>query len=152
MKWAAALPLLARVSVQQAMGSGWAEVAKNSTDNVYTRLGVKPIINGRGTWTYLSATLEMPEVKAAQEAASQHYVNIFELQVGVGRRLAELTGAESGMITSGVGMTGMPGSFLSGLANAGATPPLSALKEMTAPDANTAMAPRQEQVLTGVRI
>lgn len=100
-KWAAALPLLARVSVQQAMGSGWAEVAKNSTDNVYTRLGVKPIINGRGTWTYLSATLELPEVKAAQEAASQHYVNIFELQVGVGRRLAALTGAESGMITSG---------------------------------------------------
>ena len=100
-KWAAALPLLARVSMQQAMGSGWAEVAKNSTDNVYTRLGVKPIINGRGTWTYLSATLELPEVRAAQEAASQHYVNIFELQVGVGRRLAELTGAESGMITSG---------------------------------------------------
>ncbi len=100
-KWAAAFPLLARVSIQQAMGSGWAEVAKNSTDNVYTRLGVKPIINGRGTWTYLSATLELPEVKAAQEAASQHYVNIFELQVGVGRRLAALTGAESGMITSG---------------------------------------------------
>ncbi len=100
-KWAAALPLLARISIQQAMGSGWAEIAKNSTDNVYTRLGVKPIINGRGTWTYLSATLELPEVKAAQEAASQHYVNIFELQVAVGRRLAELTGAESGMITSG---------------------------------------------------
>jgi L-seryl-tRNA(Ser) seleniumtransferase len=40
-------------------------------------------------------------VKAAQEAASQHYVNIFELQHAAGRRLAELTGAESGMITSG---------------------------------------------------
>ncbi len=100
-KWAAAFPLLARVGIQQAMGSGWAEVEKSSTDNVYTRLGVKPIINGRGTWTYLSATLELPEVKAAQEAASQHYVNIFELQVAVGRRLAALTGAESGMITSG---------------------------------------------------
>ncbi|MGC1296677.1 MAG: aminotransferase class V-fold PLP-dependent enzyme, partial [Alloacidobacterium sp.] len=98
---AAAFPLLARVGIQQAMGSGWAEVEKSSTDNVYTRLGVKPIINGRGTWTYLSATLELPEVKAAQEAASQHYVNIFELQVAVGRRLAALTGAESGMITSG---------------------------------------------------
>jgi L-seryl-tRNA(Ser) seleniumtransferase len=100
-KWAAAFPLLARVSIQQAMGSGWADVAKKSTDNVYTRLGVKPIINGRGTWTYLSATLELPQVKAAQEAASQHYVNIFDLQVAVGKRLAALTGAESGMITSG---------------------------------------------------
>src|SRR5580692_13116940 len=100
-KWISAFPLLAQVGIQQAFGTGWAEVAKDSTDNIYTRLGVKPVINGRGTWTYLSATLELPEVKAAQEAASQHYVNIFELQVGVGRRLAALTGAESGMITSG---------------------------------------------------
>lgn len=100
-KWAAAFPLLARVSIQQAMGLGWADVAKKSTENVYTRLGVKPIINGRGTWTYLSATLELPQVKAAQEAASQHYVNIFDLQIAVGKRLAALTGAESGMITSG---------------------------------------------------
>jgi uncharacterized pyridoxal phosphate-dependent enzyme len=100
-KWISAFPLLAQVSIQQAFGTGWAEVAKDSTDNIYTRLGVKPVINGRGTWTYLSATLELPEVKAAQEAASQHYVNIFELQQAVGKRLAVLTGAQSGMITSG---------------------------------------------------
>ena len=79
----------------------WAEVARNSTDNIYTRLGVKPLINGRGTWTYLSASLELPEVRAAQVEASQHFVNIFDLQRAVGKRLAELTGAESGMITSG---------------------------------------------------
>jgi uncharacterized pyridoxal phosphate-dependent enzyme len=100
-KWISAFPLLAQVGIQQAFGTGWAEVAKDSTDNIYTRLGVKPVINGRGTWTYLSATLELPEVKAAQEAASQHYVNIFELQQAVGKRLGVLTGAESGMITSG---------------------------------------------------
>jgi hypothetical protein len=62
---------------------------------------VKPLINGRGTWTYLSASLELPEVRAAQVEASQHFVNIFDLQVAAGKRLAELTGAESGMITSG---------------------------------------------------
>lgn len=101
MKWAAAFPLLARVGFEEATGTGWAEVAKVSTDNVYTRLGVRPLINGRGTWTYLSATLELPQVKAAQEAAARHYVNIFDLQLAAGRRLAELTGAESGMITSG---------------------------------------------------
>lgn len=100
-KWAAAFPLLAQVGLEQAMGRGWAEVARNSTDNIYTRLGVKPLINGRGTWTYLSASLELPEVRAAQEEASQHFVNIFDLQLAAGRRLAELTGAESGMITSG---------------------------------------------------
>lgn len=101
MKWAAAFPLLAQVGWQQALGIGWAETAKISSDNIYTRLGVRPVINGRGTWTYLSASLELPEVKAAQEAAARHFVNIFELQHAVGRRLSELTGAESGMITSG---------------------------------------------------
>jgi L-seryl-tRNA(Ser) seleniumtransferase len=100
-KWATAFPLLAQVGWQQAMGTGWAEVSRNASDNIYTRLGVKPLINARGTWTYLSASLELPEVRAAQEAASQHFVNIFDLQIAAGRRLSELTGAESGMITSG---------------------------------------------------
>jgi uncharacterized pyridoxal phosphate-dependent enzyme len=100
-KWASAFPLLAQVGLEQTMGIGWAEVARNSTDNIYTRLGVKPLINGRGTWTYLSASLELPEVRAAQVEAAQHFVNIFELQQAAGKRLAELTGAESGMITSG---------------------------------------------------
>lgn len=100
-KWATALPLLMQVGFQQLLGRGWAETAQASADNIYTRIGVKPVINGRGTWTYLSASLELPEVKAAQEAASRHFVNIFELQQAVGKRLAALTGAESGMITSG---------------------------------------------------
>ena len=37
-KWATAFPLLAQVGWQQALGTGWAEVARNSTDNIYTRL------------------------------------------------------------------------------------------------------------------
>src|SRR5262249_39691467 len=45
--------------------------------------------------------LEFPEVRDAQVEAAQHFVNILELQRAVGRRLAELTGAESGIITSG---------------------------------------------------
>ena len=100
-KWAAALPLLAQINIQEAFGAGWAGLEKGAKDNVYTRLGVRPVINARGTWTYISASLELPEVKAAQEEAARHFVNIFELQHAVGRRLAELTGAESGMITSG---------------------------------------------------
>src|SRR5690349_11241808 len=49
-------------------------------------------------------------------------------------------------------MIGIPGSFLSGFASAGATPPLSALKETMAPEARTATALRQEQVFKGARI
>src|ERR1700759_2371146 len=100
-KWAAAFPLLAQVGLEQAMGTGWAEVARNSTDNIYTRLGVKPLINGRGAWTYLSASLELPEVRTGQGEAAHLLGNIFDLQKAAGKRLAELTGAESGMITSG---------------------------------------------------
>lgn len=100
-KWATSIPLLLQVGFQEALGTGWAETARKSTENIYTKIGVKPIINGRGTWTYLSAALELPQVKAAQEEAARHFVNIFELQAAAGKRLAELTGAESGMVTSG---------------------------------------------------
>ena len=32
-------------------------------ENVYSRLGVKTVINCRGTWTYLSGSLQFPEVR-----------------------------------------------------------------------------------------
>src|SRR5258708_38735189 len=44
-----------------------------SRENVYTRLGVKTVINCRGTWTYLSGSLQFPEVRAAQTEASHHF-------------------------------------------------------------------------------
>src|SRR4030088_14630 len=45
--------------------------------------------------------MEFPEVTAAQRLASEYFVNMFELQHAASRRLAELTGAEAGMVTSG---------------------------------------------------
>jgi uncharacterized pyridoxal phosphate-dependent enzyme len=69
--------------------------------DVYRRIGVRPFINARGTWTYLSGSLELPEVRRAMDAASHHFVDMFELQHAVGKRLAELSGSESGMVTSG---------------------------------------------------
>jgi L-seryl-tRNA(Ser) seleniumtransferase len=62
---------------------------------------VRPFINARGTWTYLSGSLELPEVRRAMDDAARHFVDIFELQNAAGRRLAQLSGAESGMVTSG---------------------------------------------------
>ncbi len=73
----------------------------SAKENIYTRIGVTPIINARGTWTYISASLELPEVKAAKQEAAQHFVDIWELQRGVGKRLAELSGAEDGLVTAG---------------------------------------------------
>ncbi len=100
-KLLAAAPLLATIGSRGLASTVIAAAGKSSSANVYTRLGVRPFINARGTWTYLSGSLELPEVQRAVESASQHFVDMFELQRGVGRRLAELSGAESGMVTSG---------------------------------------------------
>ncbi len=67
----------------------------------YASIGVRPLINCKGTYTSLSGSLMLPEVKAAMMAASEQYVVMDELMDCVGRRLAELTGAEWGMITAG---------------------------------------------------
>jgi L-seryl-tRNA(Ser) seleniumtransferase len=99
MKWVAAAPVLGAVAWQEASRKVLASPV--SSTNVYQRIGVRPLINGRGTWTYLSGSLMLPEVRAAMEAASRQFVDMFELQAGAGRRLAELSGAESGMVTSG---------------------------------------------------
>jgi uncharacterized pyridoxal phosphate-dependent enzyme len=101
MKWAAAAPLLSQIAVADLYAKAASAVGKDPRQNVYSRLGVKTVINCRGTWTYLSGSLEFPEVREAQVEAAQYFVNVLDLQRGIGRRLAELTGAESGMITSG---------------------------------------------------
>ena len=100
-KWAAALPLMGQIAAQDLFGNVQEAIGKGPGENVYHRLGVRTLINCRGTWTYLSGSLELPEVRAAQLEAAKYFVNIMELQQGVGRRLAELTGAEWGMVTSG---------------------------------------------------
>ena len=69
--------------------------------SIYESIGVRPVINCRGTYTVIGGSLELPEVTAAQQAAAQHYVQLDELADGIGQRLAELTGAEWGLISSG---------------------------------------------------
>jgi uncharacterized pyridoxal phosphate-dependent enzyme len=101
MKMLAASPLLAQIAAQGLYEKSAAAIGLDPPGNVYSRLGVKTVINCRGTWTYLSGSLQFPEVRAAQEEAGKHFVNVVDLQQAVGRRLAELTGAESGLITSG---------------------------------------------------
>src|SRR5215831_12732706 len=68
---------------------------------IYQSIGVEPVINCRGTFTIIGASVELPEVRAAMDAAARYYVQLDELADAVGRRLAELTGAEWGMVSSG---------------------------------------------------
>jgi uncharacterized pyridoxal phosphate-dependent enzyme len=101
LKWAAAMPILGSIAVDTMWQKARAAASKSPSGNIYSKIGVRSFINARGTWTYLSASLPLPEVRAAEEEAAKHFVDMFELQRGIGRRLAELSGAESGMITSG---------------------------------------------------
>ena len=67
----------------------------------YQSIGVRPLINGRGTYTIISGSLMLPEVRAAMDEAAQHYVHLDELAEAIGARLAVLTRAEWGMVSSG---------------------------------------------------
>ena len=100
-KLVAAAPLLGQLAARDLYAQAATAMGKDPRQNVYSRLGVKTVINCRGTWTYLSGSLEFPEVRQAQLEAGQYFVNMIELQRAVGRRLSELTGAESGIVTSG---------------------------------------------------
>ena len=72
-----------------------------STTDIYRSIGVRPLINARGTFTIISGSLMLPEVRAAIDAAAQHHVHLDELMEAIGARLAELTKAEWGMVSSG---------------------------------------------------
>lgn len=69
--------------------------------SIYESIGVRPLINARGTVTIIGASKVLPEVQQAMDDAVKDYVQIDEMMEGVGRRLAELTGAENGIVTSG---------------------------------------------------
>jgi len=101
LKWAAAAPVYAAIAARGVASAMATAAPARGSGEVYRRLGVRPFINARGTWTYLSGSLELPEVRRAMDDAAQHFVDIFELQQAAGRKLAQLSGAESGMVTSG---------------------------------------------------
>ena len=69
--------------------------------NIYERLGVTPIINACGPNTRLSGGIMAPEVAEAMMEASRHCVDMVELQARASVLIAEATGAEAGLETSG---------------------------------------------------
>ena len=87
--------LLPAAGLRQASG------ATQTSSEIYSKLGVRTFINAVGTLTTLSGTLMAPEVVQAMEQASRNFVVIHELQDKVGKRLAELTGAQAAFVTAG---------------------------------------------------
>ena len=90
-KSAAAAPAPAAAAGKLQLGPG----------DIYQSIGVRPIINCRGTLTVISGSLELAEVRAACEAAAQHHVVLDELMAGVAQRLSDITGAEWALVSSG---------------------------------------------------
>jgi D-glucosaminate-6-phosphate ammonia-lyase len=75
--------------------------AAAKSKSVYEAIGVKPLINARGTVTVIGASKVLPEVREAMDAAIDEFVQIDELMDAVGKRLGELMGTESGCVTAG---------------------------------------------------
>jgi L-seryl-tRNA(Ser) seleniumtransferase len=78
-----------------------ADAALTVGPSMYDSIGVRPVINAKGTFTIISGSQSLPEVKQAMLEASKHYVHIDELMDAVGKRIAEITGAESAIVTCG---------------------------------------------------
>ena len=68
---------------------------------VYERLGLRPILNFRGTHTTLGASKQWQECFQAQAEAAREYIVLAELQDAIGERLAKLCGTESAMVSTG---------------------------------------------------
>src|SRR5215217_3345004 len=73
----------------------------SSHEGVYGRLGVRRIVNAAGPVTRLGGNRLAPEVAEAMAEAAQSHVQIDELQERASALLADATGAEAGLITSG---------------------------------------------------
>ena len=69
--------------------------------DVYERLGVRRVINADATLTRLGGSLMSPQVLDAMREAAGSFVDMYELQRAVGRRIATLTRNEAAFVTTG---------------------------------------------------
>lgn len=76
--------------------------------DIYGEMGVQPIINAAGSLTRMGGSLMPPEVVEAMAAAAERFVDIEELHIAAGRRVAELIGVEAahvcGSATAGIAL------------------------------------------------
>ena len=85
---------------------GWSAAGSGTTRagteiDHFAELGVRPFINAIGPYSSLGGAQMWPEVIEAMDYAIRHKARMSDLHDAVGRRIAELTGAESAMVTAG---------------------------------------------------
>jgi L-seryl-tRNA(Ser) seleniumtransferase len=87
---AAAIPFRASAAVTPTTG-----------EDYYAKLGVQPIINAAGTYTYLTAAVMPSSVRRAVERAAYHPVRLKDLQKASGEYLARKLRCEAALVSSG---------------------------------------------------
>jgi L-seryl-tRNA(Ser) seleniumtransferase len=68
---------------------------------IYERMGIRTVINAAGAATITGGSLMSPETAAAMVEAAKAFVMVEELNARVGEKIAEVTGAEAGVVTCG---------------------------------------------------
>ena len=73
----------------------------SDASQVYRALGVRPVVTASGSTTLYGGSKLRPEVLEVMRQASQVMVNLDELNAKAGEYIAQVTGAEAGLVTSG---------------------------------------------------
>jgi L-seryl-tRNA(Ser) seleniumtransferase len=96
------------ISRRRWLQSGWlaslwgcAPETAPAKPSVYERLGLRPVLNFRGTHTTIGASKQWRECFEAQAEAAREYAVLEELQEAIGERLAKLCGTETAMVSTG---------------------------------------------------
>lgn len=102
LKRLASLPVVGGIlSSGIPVASASAAPVLRAKQNLFKDLGIRPLINARGTMTFLSGSLMEPEVLAAINETAHDFANMHEVEDKVGERIAEMLEVEAAMVTSG---------------------------------------------------
>ena len=69
--------------------------------NVYSELGLRPVLNFQGPVTTVGASKMWPEIQGIMADAAKEFAVLEEVKDAVGARLAKLCGTEAALVTSG---------------------------------------------------
>jgi L-seryl-tRNA(Ser) seleniumtransferase len=79
-----------------------APLKRDYDNSIYTRLlGVRPHLPGHEHTTFVGGSRMPEEVLRAMQEANEYFVDMNELVAAAGRRIAEVTHAEAGLVTAG---------------------------------------------------
>lgn len=88
-------------SVMGALPAWIPSLAPRRAPTPYEQLGIRPVINFRGTMTNIGASKMWDDLHEAARQASREYVVLDELRSKIGERLAALIGCEDALVTTG---------------------------------------------------